>query len=52
MIRHSMVVHRDDYPGGVPHISFAGQAWLDYVPIRVSDSVCVQEQLPPGAQPF
>ena len=26
-----------------------GDAWLDYVPVRVHDTVCVQERLPPGA---
>ena len=30
-------------------VSFAGDAWLDYVPIRVPDTICVQERLPPGA---
>ena len=27
-------------------ISFAGDAWLGYVPIRMSDTICVQERLP------
>ena len=30
-------------------VSFAGDAWLGYVPIRMSDTICVQERLPPGA---
>ena len=28
---------------------FAGETWLRYVPIRVPDTICVQERLPPGA---
>ena len=28
-------------------ISFSGDAWLDYVPVRLPDTLCVQERLPP-----
>ena len=49
MIRHSMVAYRDDSPGGAQLISFAGDAWLGYVPLRMPDTICVQERLPPGA---
>ncbi len=30
-------------------VEFAGDAWLDYVPIRLPDTLCIQEKLPPGA---
>jgi SAM-dependent methyltransferase len=49
MMSHSVIVHRDDRPGRSEAISFSGDAWLDYVPVRVPDTVCVQERLPPGA---
>ena len=49
MVRHSAIVYRNDRPGGTHPISFAGNTWLDYVPIRVSDTICVQEQLPDNA---
>jgi hypothetical protein len=49
MLSHSVIVHRDDCPRRVFAISFSGDAWLDYVPVRVPDTVCVQERLPPGA---
>ena len=49
MLRHSVVAYRNDCPGGAPRISFAGDAWLGYVPIRLPDTICVQERLPPGA---
>ncbi|MEI7898669.1 MAG: class I SAM-dependent methyltransferase [bacterium] len=49
MVRHSAIVYRNDFPGGPPQISFEGDAWLDYVPIRMSDTVCVEDRLPPGA---
>jgi SAM-dependent methyltransferase len=49
MVRHSAVVYRNDNPGGPQPVSFAGEAWRAYVPIRMTDTICVQERLPPGA---
>jgi hypothetical protein len=49
MVRHSVVVYRQDGADDTHRVSFAGDAWLDYVPIRMSDTICVQERLPPGA---
>jgi SAM-dependent methyltransferase len=49
MIRHSLVAYRDDSPGDMPLISFAGDTWLRYVPLRMPDTICVQERLPVGA---
>ena len=49
MMSHSVIVRRDDRPGSSQAISFSGDAWLDYVPVRVPDTLCVQERLPPGA---
>ncbi len=49
MVRHSVIAYRDGSPGGAQPIRFAGDAWLDYVPLRMPDTICVQERLPPGA---
>ena len=49
MVRHSVIVYRDDSPSPFRPISFAGDAWLSYVPIRMSETICVQERLPAGA---
>jgi SAM-dependent methyltransferase len=49
MVRHSVVAYRDDHPDGAQQVGFAGDTWLGYVPIRMSDTICVQERLPPGA---
>jgi SAM-dependent methyltransferase len=49
MLRHSVVAYRDDIPGGVPSISFVGEAWLEFVPIRLPDTIAVRERLPVGA---
>jgi SAM-dependent methyltransferase len=49
MVRHSMIVYRNDGPRGAQPISFAGDAWRGYVPIRMPDTICVQNELPVGA---
>ena len=48
MVRHSAVVYRDDNPES-QRVSFGGDAWLGYVPLRMADTICLQERLPPGA---
>jgi SAM-dependent methyltransferase len=49
MVRHSVVAYRNDNPDGVPQVSLTGDAWLGCVPIRMPDTICIQERLPPGA---
>ncbi len=49
MVTHSLVAYRSDCPGGSHPVGFEGHAWLGYVPIRRSDTVSVEERLPPGA---
>ncbi len=46
MARHSVVAYRNDNASGPQHV---GDAWLDYVPIRMSDTICLQDRLPSGA---
>ena len=48
MLSHSVIVHRADRPGRAHALNVSGDAWLDYVPVRVPDTLCVQERLPPG----
>jgi SAM-dependent methyltransferase len=48
MVRHSAVVHRRDRPSRRA-VSFEGDAWPGYVPVRLPGTVVVQEKLPPGA---
>ena len=47
MVRHSVIAYRDDSP--LQPMSFAGDAWMSYVPIRMTETICVQERLPAGA---
>jgi hypothetical protein len=49
MVRHSVVAYRNDSPVSQQPVSFEGDAWVGYVPIRMSDTICVQERLPAGA---
>jgi SAM-dependent methyltransferase len=49
MMSHSVIVHRDDRPVRLHTMSSSGDAWLDDVPVRVPDTLSVQERLPPGA---
>jgi hypothetical protein len=49
MVRHSIVAYRNDNPNGPQPVSFAGDAWLGYVPMRMPDTICVRDRLPPGA---
>jgi hypothetical protein len=48
MVRHSMVVYRNDCPCDPQPIGFAGDTWRDFVPIRMPDTICIQERQPPG----
>jgi SAM-dependent methyltransferase len=48
MVRHSLIIYRDDTPEN-PIPAFDGDDWLNYVPIRLPETICVEERLPPGA---
>jgi hypothetical protein len=49
MLRHSVIVRRDDDASAPRPISFAGDAWVDHVPVRLPDTIVVKERLPVGA---
>lgn len=48
MVQHSLVTYRTDRTRR-ESIGFEGDAWLDYVPIRLPDTIVVQERLPAGS---
>ena len=48
MLRHSLIVYRDDAPHNETP-TFDGDDWLNYVPIRLPETICVNEKLPSGA---
>jgi SAM-dependent methyltransferase len=49
MVRHGVVAYRKDRPAKGAPVDFDGEAWLDYTPIRLPDTLTVRERLPPGA---
>lgn len=51
MVRHSLVAYRNenDDANCSHQVSLTGNAWLDYVPIRMSETICVEDWLPQGA---
>ena len=49
MVRHSLVAYRNDSSCSSQAVSFADDAWLGHVPIRMPDTICVQKGLPPEA---
>jgi SAM-dependent methyltransferase len=49
MVRHNLIAYRDDHPGASEPITFGGDGWRDYVPIRLPWTMCVREQVPPGS---
>ena len=49
MVRHSVVVYRNDRADESRSIRFEDGCWKSYVPIRLPMTISVQERLPPGA---
>lgn len=45
--RHSVIAYRSDSEEP-DRIDFDNNAWLDHVPIRVPDTICVEDRLPDG----
>ena len=48
MTKHNFIAHRDDRRGESRSITFAGDAWLDWVPLRLPWTLCIRERGPPG----
>jgi SAM-dependent methyltransferase len=49
MTKHNFIAHRDDRPGASQPISFDGDAWRSYVPLRLPWTLCVRDRMPPGS---
>ena len=50
MVRHSVIVYRNDGFNGNQAINFSGDMWLGYVPIRTPDTIFVKYELPTAAE--
>jgi len=49
MLRHNLIVYRDDRPSDTDLPQFDNGGWPAYVPIRLPETTSVQKRLPPGA---
>lgn len=49
MSRHSAIIYNHEHQNNLHEISFDGNAWLRYLPIRIPDTICIQDRLPAGA---
>jgi SAM-dependent methyltransferase len=49
MVSHSFIAYRDDWSDGTRSITFVGDSWRGYIPIRLPWTICVRERLPPGS---
>ena len=48
MTKHNFIAYRDDRPGESQPITFEGDAWRDWVPLRLPWILCIRERVPPG----
>jgi len=49
MVRHSLVAYRSDRAAAGARVSFSDPACLNYVPIRMPETMCVRDRPHPGA---
>jgi SAM-dependent methyltransferase len=49
MSKHSLIAYRDDRVGESQPISFDGDAWRGYVPLRLPWTLCIRERVPSGS---
>jgi hypothetical protein len=49
MLRHSLIAYRDGGPGAGQLPRFDADGWLGYTPLRLPETITVQQRLPAGA---
>ena len=49
MAKHNFIAYRDDRLGDSQPITFDGDAWREYVPLRLPWTLCIQDRVPPGS---
>jgi 2-polyprenyl-3-methyl-5-hydroxy-6-metoxy-1,4-benzoquinol methylase len=49
MSKHTFIAYRDDRVGESQPISFNGDAWRGYIPLRLPWALCIRERVPPGS---
>jgi hypothetical protein len=48
MTKHNFIAYRDDRVGEAQPITFDGDAWRGYVPLRLPWTLCIRDRVPPG----
>lgn len=48
MVEHSLIAYAPEDQSRQA-VGFDGNDWLDYIPVRIPDTIAVEERLPPGA---
>lgn len=48
MVRHNFIAYRDDRADESQAITFDGDAWRSWVPLRLPWTICVRDRVPPG----
>jgi 2-polyprenyl-3-methyl-5-hydroxy-6-metoxy-1,4-benzoquinol methylase len=48
MTKHSFIAYRDDRAGEAQAITFDGDAWRSWVPLRLPWTLCIRDRVPPG----
>jgi SAM-dependent methyltransferase len=48
MTRHNFIAYRDDRLGESQPITFDGDAWRGYIPLRLPWTLCIRDRVPPG----
>jgi len=49
MTKHSFIAYRDDRLGESQPITFEGDGWRDYIPLRLAWTLCIKDRAPPGS---
>jgi 2-polyprenyl-3-methyl-5-hydroxy-6-metoxy-1,4-benzoquinol methylase len=49
MTKHNFIAYRDDRRGQSQSVTFDGDAWRDWVPLRLPWTLCVRDRVPAGS---
>jgi hypothetical protein len=49
MAKHNFIAYRDDRLGDSQPKTFEGDAWQEYVPLRLPWTLCIRDRVPPGS---
>jgi hypothetical protein len=49
MVRHNVIIYPNERPGHGQPIRFDDGRWQNFVPLRLPQTLCIEERLPPGA---